>query len=58
MVEVPLVNSGHQQLKEDIEQMMRVQLRDMISQKVSADKLDAHIAAIDAKLDEATKALS
>lgn len=52
-VEGPLLNANQTQLKDDVEQMMRIQLRDMIKQKVTPEQLDAHIAAINVKLDQA-----
>jgi urease gamma subunit len=54
-VEGPLVMANQTQLKNDAEQMMRIQLRDMIKQKVTPEQLDAHIAAINVKLDQAVK---
>lgn len=58
LVEIPLVNSGHGDLKVGIEQMMRVQLREMIKQQVPVEQLDTHIAALNAKLDEAATVLA
>jgi hypothetical protein len=43
---------------EQIEQMMREELRQKIRDKVSADELTALISTINAKLGEAEKALS
>jgi hypothetical protein len=57
-IEGPLVAAGHKDLMEQIEQMMRVQLRNMIADKVPADQLSAHITAILGKLQEAEKALA
>jgi hypothetical protein len=57
-VEGPLVSAGQMQLKGDVEQMMRVQLRNMISEKAPADQINAHIATIFDKLDQAEKALA
>jgi hypothetical protein len=54
-VEGPLLNANQTQLKNDVEQMMRIQLRDMIKQKVTPEQLDAHIAAINVKLDQAVR---
>jgi hypothetical protein len=52
-VEGPLLNANQPQLKNDIENMLRVQLRDMIKQRVTPEQLDAHIEAINVKLVQA-----
>ncbi|MGH9910598.1 MAG: PEFG-CTERM sorting domain-containing protein, partial [Nitrososphaerales archaeon] len=52
-VESDLAKNGAEDLMGQIEQMMRVELRDMIKNRVTQDKLDSHIDAIDAKLKEA-----
>ena len=44
------VANGDGELKEEIEDMMRIELRDMIKNKASQQEIDAKIAAIDAKL--------
>jgi hypothetical protein len=57
-VEGPLIQANQTQLKLDTEKMLRVELRDMIKNRVDQRVLDAQIAAIDAKLDQIAKALS
>ena len=57
-VEGPLVSEGQSQLKEDVEQLMRVQLRNMINEKLPTDQVNAHIATILEKLDQVEKVLS
>ncbi|MEO9362404.1 MAG: hypothetical protein ABI348_00755 [Nitrososphaera sp.] len=57
-VEGPLVSAGQKDLMGEIEQLMRVQLRNMIGEKAPADQIDAHIATILDKLDQAEKALA
>jgi hypothetical protein len=57
-VEGPLVKAGKQGLKVEIEQMMRVELREKIHNKVSADELAAFISNINSKLGEAEKVFS
>ncbi len=57
-VEGPLIQANHTQLKLDTEKMLRVELRDMIKNRVGQQVLDAQIDAIDAKLDQIAKALS
>jgi len=52
-VEIDLVRHNATDLKEETEQMLRVQLREMIKDRVAADQLDAQINAIDSKLDQA-----
>jgi hypothetical protein len=52
-VEIDLVKHNAKALSDQIEQMMRVQLREMIKTQVSQDKIDSQIKAIDSKLDEA-----
>jgi hypothetical protein len=56
-VEPDLEKHGAKDLKEQIEDMMRVELRDMIKNKVSQDELDSQINATDLKLDEAMRKL-
>ena len=56
-VEQDLEKHGAKDLKEQIEQMMRVELRDMIKSGVSQDQLDSQINAIDLKLTEAMRKL-
>ena len=56
-VEQDLEKHGANDLKEQIEQMMRVELRDMIKSGVSQDQLDSQINAIDLKLTEAMRKL-
>ncbi|MEO9320802.1 MAG: hypothetical protein ABI361_09030 [Nitrososphaera sp.] len=50
-VEPVLVQKGAQGLKNQTEQMIRVQLRQMISDRVPADQFAAKISAVDANLD-------
>lgn len=57
-VEGPLVDAGQMQLKDDMEQLMRVQLRDMIKEKVPADQINAHVDNILDKLNLVEKALA
>lgn len=52
-VESDLANRGAEDLKGQIEEMMRVELRDMIKNRVTQDKLDSQIDAIDVKLTDA-----
>ena len=52
-MEIDLVKHNAKALSDQIEQMMRVQLREMIKTQVSQDKIDSQIKAIDSKLDEA-----
>ena len=52
-VEIDLVKHNAKVISDQIEQMMRVQLREMIKTQVSQDKIDSQIKAIDSKLDEA-----
>ena len=56
-VEQDIEKHGAKDLKEQIEQMMRVELRDMIKTGVSQDQLDSQINAIDLKLTEAMRKL-
>ena len=56
-VEQDLEKHGAKDLKEQIEQMMRVELRAMIKSGVSQDQLDSQINAIDLKLTEAMRKL-
>lgn len=57
-VEGPLVSAGQKDLMANIEQSMRVQLRNMIGEKVPAEQINTHIATILDKLDQAEKALA
>lgn len=57
-VEAPLAGAGHKDLMEQIEHMLREELRQKIRDKVPADELTAFISTINAKLGEAEKALS
>lgn len=52
-VESELVNRGSKDLVDETEQLMRVQLREMIQNKVTQEQLDAHISKINEKLDQA-----
>lgn len=52
-VEVPLEKNGAGELKEDIEESMRLDLRDMIKNRASQDDIDAKILEIDDKLSDA-----
>lgn len=52
-VESELVNRGYKDLVNSTEQLMRVQLRQMIQNKVAPDQLDAHINKINETLDQA-----
>ena len=54
-VETALINHDAKDLKLELEQMMRIQLRDMIKQKAAPEQVDNHIAAINTKLDQAVK---
>ena len=56
-VEQDLEKHGAKDLKEQIEQMVRVELRDMIKSGVSQNQLDSQINAIDLKLTEAMRKL-
>lgn len=56
-VEDPLSQAGKKDLMEQIEQMMRVELREKINDKIPAGDLAAFISAINAKLGEAEQAL-
>lgn len=53
----PLVESRHKDLMEEIEQLMRVQLRSMINEKVSFDQINSHIATILDRPEQTEKAL-
>jgi hypothetical protein len=57
-VEGPLMKANKADLKEEIEQMMRVQLREKIHDKASADELTTFISTISDKLKEAEKVFS
>lgn len=52
-VEPALVQRNATDLKEEIEEMLRVELVQLIRDNAGSDSVDAKIAAIDAKLDEA-----
>jgi hypothetical protein len=52
-VEVDLVKYNATELKEETEQMLRVELRDMIKNRAAAEQIDNHIDSINAKLDQA-----
>jgi hypothetical protein len=56
-VESELEKKGSHSLMQDIEHMMREELRDLIKNKVNQSELDMHIDAIDAKLLEAISLL-
>ncbi len=48
---------GAKDLKEQIEHMMRIELRDMIKSRVSQDQLDSQISSTAIKLTEAMRKL-
>ncbi len=52
-VEIELVRHNATDLKVETEQMLRVELRDMIKNRASAEQIDNHIGSINAKLDQA-----
>lgn len=52
-VESELKNRGSEGLVEETEELMRVQLREMIQSRVTQEQMDAHIAKINEKLDQA-----
>jgi GTPase involved in cell partitioning and DNA repair len=56
-VESELEKKGSHSLMQDIEHIMREELRDLIKNKVNQSELDMHIDAIDAKLLEAINLL-
>ena len=56
-VEPVLVQHNAIDLKQQIEQMIRVQLREMIKDNATADAIDSQINAINAKLDQAATVL-
>ena len=56
-VESELDKKGSHNLMQDIEHMMREELRDLIKNKVTQSELDMHISATDAKLLEAINLL-
>lgn len=56
-VESELEKKGSHSLMQDIEHMMREELRDLIKNKVTRSELDMHISAADAKLLEAINLL-
>lgn len=57
-VERPLEEAGEGELMEEIGDLMRVQLREMIADRVPASDLADHIDTINEKLDQAEEALS
>jgi len=52
-VEIELVRHNATDLKEETEQMLRVELRDMIKNRVASEQIDSHISSINVKLDQA-----
>ena len=56
-VESELEKKGSHSLMQDIEHMMREELRDLIKNKANESELDMHISATDAKLLEAINLL-
>ena len=56
-VESELDKKGSHSLMQDIEHMMREELRDLIKNKANQSELDMHISATDAKLLEAINLL-
>jgi hypothetical protein len=56
-VENELEKKGSHSLMQDIEHMMREELRDLIKNKANQSELDMHINATDAKLSEAINLL-
>lgn len=54
-VEGELVAAGSKDLMDELEQMMRVEIRDMIKNRVPQEQLDSHIQTIDSKLDQAIR---
>jgi hypothetical protein len=57
-VEGPLMKANKKDLSDKIEQMMRIELREKIRDKVAADELTAFISTINDKLGEAEKVFS
>ena len=57
-VEIPLINKGAQDLKKNIEDMMRKDLRQMIKDHVPEHQVDMQIDKIDTKLVEAISILN
>lgn len=57
-VEGPLRKANKKDLSDKIEQMMRIELREKIRDKVAADELTAFISTINDKLGEAEKVFS
>jgi hypothetical protein len=57
-VESPLEGKGAEELKEQIEDMMREDLRDLIRNNASTEELASHINATEAKLVEAISILN
>lgn len=52
-VEIELVRHNATDLKEETEQMLRVELRDMIKNRVASEQIDNQISSINSKLDQA-----
>jgi hypothetical protein len=57
-VEFPLIKKKSADLKEEIEKMMREDLRNMIKDKVPFEELNSHVNATDLKLVEAIQILN
>jgi hypothetical protein len=57
-VEFPLIKKKSADLKEEIEKMMREDLRNMIKGKVPFEELNSHVNATDLKLVEAIQILN
>jgi hypothetical protein len=57
-VEAPLAEAGEEELMEEIEHLMREQLREMIAAQVPAEELSAHVDRILEKLELAEQALA
>jgi hypothetical protein len=57
-VEFPLIKKKSADLKEEIEKMMREDLRNMIKEKVPFEELNSHVNATDLKLVEAIQILN
>ena len=57
-VESPLIKKKSSDLKEEIEKMMREDLRTMINDKVPVEELSSHVNATDSKLIEAIQILN
>lgn len=52
-VEIELVRHNATDLKAEIEHMLRVELRDMIKNRVASEQIDSQISSINVKLDQA-----